>query len=266
MDDALRLRAYLAGDPGPAVVLGGGVLGLEMASWLAKEGSRRVEVLEYASHLLPRQLDAEGGAVLQGLLAEKGVLVRTGARIAALEGDPRVESVVLEDGERIAASIVIPAMGARPRLGLAMAAGLGTGRGISVDRFMRTQDPSVYAVGDCAEFEGQVPGFVAAALDQAATAAAAILGDESRPWGAGLYQQSLKVSGIELFSEGRAAEPPQGAQVIRRSSERTYACLVLCEGILAGAAMIGSKEAWRRIQPLVGKAAVRADIEGLLGP
>jgi NAD(P)H-nitrite reductase large subunit len=156
-------------------------------------------------------------------------------------------------------------MGVRPRIGLAQAAGLKTARGIVVDDYLRTSDPSVYALGDCAEYRGAVWGIIPAAMDEAPCCAAAVLGDASRPYAGTLPANSLKVAGVELASFGAAAEPPEGAEIIRgRDGEGRYEKYVLSEGRLAGAIVMGSKDKARKVQALVGKAMGRAEAEALV--
>jgi len=264
-DDALTVRASVAANPEAAVVIGGGLLGLEAARHLELSGVRKVTVLEAAPRLLPRQLDAAGAGVLASALAGLGIETRVAVKVSGFEGRTRVESVALEGGEGLPAGTAIISMGVRPRIGLAQAAGLKTARGIVVDDYLRTSDPSVYALGDCAEYRGAVWGIIPAAMDEAPCCAAAVLGDASRPYAGTLPANSLKVAGVELASFGAAAEPPEGAEIIRgRDGEGRYEKYVLSEGRLAGAIVMGSKDKARKVQALVGKAMGRAEAEALV--
>lgn len=264
-DDALTVRASVSAKPEAAVVIGGGLLGLEAARHLGLSGVGKVSVLEAAPRLLPRQLDAEGASILASALAGLGIETRVAVKVAGFGGKARVESVALEGGESLAAGTVIISMGVRPRIGLAQAAGLKTGRGIVVDDFLRTNDPSIYALGDCAEYKGAVWGIIPAAMDEAPCCAAAILGDASRPYAGTLPANSLKVAGVELASFGAAAEPPAGAEILRgKTGEGRYEKYVLSEGKLSGAIVMGSKEKARKVQALVGKAMGRAEAESLM--
>ena len=166
-DDAARVRASVQAHPESAAVIGGGLLGIEAARHLQLFGTARVTVLEVAPRLLPRRLDSGGAALLEGKLADMGIAIVTDARLAAFEGRDRLEGLAFASGGRervLEAGTAVVSMGVRPRLGLAKAAGRATGRGIVVDRFLRTSDPSIYAVGDCAEFGGSVLGIIPAAL------------------------------------------------------------------------------------------------------
>jgi nitrite reductase (NADH) large subunit len=265
-DDAARIKAAALARPGPAAVVGGGLLGLEAARHLQLEGSTSVTVLEAAPRLLPRQLDAGGAAVLERLLAGMGVRTIAGARLAAFEGEDRLEGLSFEAGGeagRADAHIAVLSMGVRPRMGLAKAAGLATGRGIAVDRFLRTSDPSIYALGDCAEFGGAVPCIIPAALEEAPCCAAAILGDETRPYAGTVPSNTLKVAGIDLFSAGAVERGEGMEEIVLERGEGSYERYLLAGEALAGAIVIGSKARARAVAALVGRAATRAAIEAL---
>jgi nitrite reductase (NADH) large subunit len=273
-DDAARIKAASVARPGPAAVVGGGLLGLEAARHLQLEGSASVTVLEVAPRLLPRQLDPGGAALLERTLAGMGVRTVTGAKLTAFEGQDRLEGLAFESGgasRRLEAALAVLSMGVRPRVGLAKAAGLATARGVVVDRFLRTSDPSVYALGDCAEFGGAAPCIIPAALEQAPCCAAAILGDESRPYSGTVPSNTLKVAGIELFSAGAVEKRDGMEEIVLEPAEGRYERYLFQGGerggaegaALAGAIVIGSKARARAVAPLMGKSASRAAIEAL---
>lgn len=265
-DDAARIKAASLARPGRAAVVGGGLLGLEAARHLQVEGASRVTVLEVAPRLLPRQLDTGGAALLERLLAGMGVETVTGAKLSAFEGPDRLESLAFEAGGRarsLDAGLAVMSMGVRPRIGPAKAAGLAVGRGIIVDRFLRTSDPAIYALGDCAEFGGAAPCIIPAALEQAPCCAAAILGDESRPYAGTLPSNTLKVAGIDLYSAG-AVELREGMEeIVPEVGKDRYERYLLEAGSLAGAIVIGSKGRARAVAPLMGKSASRESIGAL---
>jgi len=262
-DDAARVRAWAVGHPGPVLVLGGGLLGLEAARHLSDGGYGSVTVVEAAPRLLPRQLDAAGAALLGSLLSAMGLGIVTGARAASFAGSDSVEALLLEDGRRLEARTVLLSMGVRPRIGLAKAAGLATGKGILADSFLRTSDPRIYALGDCAEAAGSCLGIIPAALDEAPACAAAVLGDESRPYAGTVPSNTLKVAGIDLSSAG-LVEAPAGAEELRLEPTRgRYERYLFAEGRLAGAIVIGDKIRARAALALVGASADRADVEAL---
>jgi nitrite reductase (NADH) large subunit len=273
-DDAARVRSSALAHPDSAAVVGGGLLGLEAARHLQLLGVQRVAVLEVAPRLLPRQLDQGGAAILERRLEAMGMEIVTGASLSAFEGGERLEGLVYDFEaaggavrRRIAAGTAVVSMGVRPRIGLAKAAGLATARGIVVDRFLRTSDPSIFALGDCAEFGGAVPGIIPAALEQAPCCAAAVLGDESRPYAGTTPSNTLKVAGIDLFSAGRVdySEGEGLEELVFEPAEGSYERYLLKDGLLVGAVVIGSKERARSAKARMGSPTTKADIEGMAG-
>jgi nitrite reductase (NADH) large subunit len=262
-DDAARIRAWIAAHPGPALVLGGGLLGLEAAKHLKDAGVAELAVVEAAPRLLPRQLDGPGAAALQEILEGMGIRIFTGAKAASFAGVDHVEGLLLQDGTLVQATAALVSMGVRPRIGLAKAAGLETGRGILVDASLRSSDPSIYAVGDCAEFCGACLGIIPAALEQAPCCAAAILGDGSRPYAGTIPSNTLKVAGVDLSSAGLVDAPPGAEELRFQPGPGRYERYLLVEGKLAGAIVLGDKKKARAALALVGKPASRADIESL---
>jgi NAD(P)H-nitrite reductase large subunit len=264
-DDAARLRALTLAHPEAVAVIGGGLLGLEAAHHLQLLGAKRVAVLEIAPRLLPRQLDGGGAALLERSLAGMGLEIVTGAAVRAFVGRDRLEGITYSAGgeERtLEAGTALVSMGVRPRIGLAKAAGLATGRGILVDRFLRTSDPSVFAVGDCAEFNGAVLGIIPAALEQAPSCAAAILGDESRPYAGTICSSTLKIASIDAFSAG-IVDRPAGEDVeelVFEPGAGRYERYLLKGGLLAGAIVIGSKERARAAKARMGAPAAESEL------
>ncbi|MGP4111112.1 NAD(P)/FAD-dependent oxidoreductase [Streptomyces sp. 4N509B] len=191
MDDCLALsetiRAHEAptaegGDACQAVVIGGGLLGVSAARALAGRGAR-VVLAHQGEHLMERHLDAAASGLLRSHLTERGVEVHTECRVRRLrtEGAPgrRVRGVELANGYVLAADLVVLACGVRPRVGLARAAGLAVGvrGGILVDDELRTSDPRIFALGDCAEHDGVLYGLAGAAHDQADVLARVLLAE-----------------------------------------------------------------------------------------
>ncbi|MBO0514900.1 NAD(P)/FAD-dependent oxidoreductase, partial [Streptomyces beijiangensis] len=161
LDDCLALSAAVR--PGTrAVVIGGGLLGVSAARALALRGAQ-VVLAQQGERLMERQLDAEASALLRTHLTDLGVEVHTECRVRGLRGT----DVELADGYILASDLTVLACGARPRTGLALAAGLDVRRGIVVDDELRTSDPRIHAIGDCAEHNGQVYGLAGPALEQA---------------------------------------------------------------------------------------------------
>ncbi|WP_327323476.1 FAD-dependent oxidoreductase [Streptomyces sp. NBC_01210] len=161
LDDCAALSAAVR--PGiHAVVVGGGLLGVSAARALAARGAR-VVLAQQGEHLMERHLDVSASQLLRGHLESLGVEVHTECRVRGLRGT----AVELADGYVLDSELVVLACGVRPRVGLAHAAGLEVRRGIVVDDELRTSDPYIYAIGDCAEHDGQVYGLAGPALEQA---------------------------------------------------------------------------------------------------
>ena len=160
-DVSAMLTAANAG--GDAVVIGGGLLGLEAAYGLAKRGMK-VSVLHAVDRLMERQLDHAAADLLMRRMAEYRIDTYLTAKTEIIEGTDRVQGVRLADGTVIPASLVVMAVGIRPQTGLARDAGLAVNRGIVVDDAMRTSDPTIYAIGECAEHQGACCGLVAPAF------------------------------------------------------------------------------------------------------
>ncbi len=142
------------------VLIGGGLLGLEAAAGLKARGMA-VTVIHLMPHLMERQLDGSAGFLLERELTSRGINVICGANTKEIRGDGKVEAVLLEDGRVIPADMVIMAVGIRPNFGLAQSSGLKYNRGLLVNDEMKTDDPEVFAIGECIEHRGATYGLVA---------------------------------------------------------------------------------------------------------
>ncbi len=238
LDDVLALMAAAARG-GRAVVLGGGLLGLEAAAGLAIRGMR-VTVVHIHATLMERQLDAEAGGMLRHALEARGIEVRCPASTEAILGDTRVEGIRFADGTELPADVVVMAVGIRPNVALARAAGLATNRGLLVDDGMATSDPAVLGVGECVEHRGQCYGLVAPLYEMAAVVAARLTGDRAASYEGSVTATKLKVTGINLFSAGDFAPAPDREDIVLRDVVGgTYRRLVLQGGRLVGAVLYG---------------------------
>ncbi len=264
LDDAITIREYAAHCQ-EAVVIGGGLLGLEAARGLKALGLS-VTALEFFPRLLPRQLDAEGSAVFQRLIEGLGINVGLQAETKSIVGNGEVRGVVLKDGREFAAQMVLVAAGARSNAGLAAEAGLRIERGIAVDEHMATDAPDIYAAGDAA-FRGRAWGIVPVARAQALVAAANMAGDNA------LYEEvvpsnTLKIVGIDLTSAGTVTPEDEGFVEIRRSDPEAgvYKKLVLKDNTLVGAIVLGDKALARKVERMVTSKAQlsREEAEALL--
>ena len=227
-----------AGKGGKAVVIGGGLLGLEAAAGLAERGMD-VTVVHLMGHLMERQLDEAAGYLLRKDLEKRGITIRTQASTKAIIGDGRAEAVLLEGDETLPADLVVMAVGIRPETRLANDAGLVVARGIEVNAQMQTSDPSIFAVGECVEFDRQLFGLVAPLYDQARVLARGLLG-QTDAFVVRDVATKLKVTGCDLFSAGDfSAGEGREDIVLRDPGKGVYKRLVIQDDRLVGAVLYG---------------------------
>ncbi|MEA3274738.1 MAG: nitrite reductase large subunit NirB [Pseudomonadota bacterium] len=222
-----------------AVVIGGGLLGLEAANGLLKNGME-VTVVHLMDKLMERQLDTAAAALLKTSLEKKGLTFLMEASTSGILGGDRVTGVRFADGSRIEADLVVMAVGIRPNMALAQSAGIHCERGIVVSDTMQTYDPRIYAVGECVQHRGQCYGLVAPLFEQAKVAA-----NHLGNLGYGRYEGSvtstkLKVTGTDLFSAGQFNEEDgDDVLLMHDPSAGVYKKLVLRDDRIKGAVMYG---------------------------
>lgn len=222
-----------------AVVIGGGLLGLEAANGLLRQGMD-VTVLHLGDALMDRQLDANAAALLKRTLERRGLRILLGANTSEILGETRVTGVRLADGTQIPADLVVMAAGVRPNAELARAAGLHCERAIVVDDTLQTYDPRIYAVGECVQHRQATFGLVAPIWDQARVCAAHLAGAGHRRYVQQATATRLKVSGVELYSAGDIVGGEDSEDLVLRDPRRgIYKRLVLQQGRLAGAVLYG---------------------------
>ena len=230
-----------------AVVIGGGLLGLEAAAGLAKQGMQ-VSVVHLMPTLMERQLDPAAGRLLQHAVEELGIRVLTEANTKAILGGRKVEAVLLEDGTELPADLVVMAVGIRPNAAVAQAAGLEVNRGIVVDNRMRSSDPNILAVGECAEFEDETYGLVAPLYQMANVAANTLLGErDNPPFEQQVLATQLKVTGIDLYSAGDFEIGEHREEIVLRDARQSiYRRLVIEDNQLVGTVLYGdtSNSSW----------------------
>ncbi|WP_344965802.1 FAD-dependent oxidoreductase, partial [Crossiella cryophila] len=240
----------------PVAILGGGLLGLEAARGLAGRGSL-VTVVHPVGHLMERQLDATAGAILADVLAELGIEFRLGVTATGYRpGD----GLALSDGSQVPADLVVVAAGATPDTTLAEAAGLTVDRGVRVDDALRTSDPRIHALGDCASHPGALGGFVQSAWEQAEVLADLLTGaDPAARYHGTPAVTRLKIRDVDLATLGEAHldRTDPGVEILRLedSTRGRYAKLVLRGDQIAGAIMLGAPDAAARITQLYDRGA-----------
>jgi nitrite reductase (NADH) large subunit len=224
-----------------AVVIGGGLLGLE-AAWGLKRRGMSVAVVHLMPTLMERQLDEAAGQLLQRDLDARGIAFFTNGQTEEILGTTRAEGVQLADGREVPADLVVVAIGIRPNIDLARAAGLEVNRGIVVgDDMASTTDAEIYAVGECIEHRGQVFGLVAPIWEQAKVCAAQLAGDTAASYATPPLSTRLKITGIDVFSAGAlSAAAEEDEEVVLQDRKRgTYRKLVLRDDRVVGAVLYG---------------------------
>lgn len=225
-----------------AVIIGGGLLGLEAAAALNGQGMQ-VTVLHLAPHLMERQLDLTAGGLLQKDLEKRGIRVICNAHTNAILGNGRVEAVALEDGTILGADLVVMAAGIRPETRLAVDAGLHVERGIVVDDAMQTSDPDILAVGECVEHDSIVYGLVAPLFDMAKVLARKLViskSDAPARFTAPAISTKLKVTGVDLFSVGDFQTGDDREEIVFHDpAQGIYKRIILQNDRVIGAVMYG---------------------------
>ncbi len=250
IEDLEAIQAYAAGAQ-KAVVLGGGLLGLEAAK-AALDLGLSTTVVEREGRLMPRQLDDEGAALLRSRIEELGVQVRLGRAPISLLGPEQVRAIDFEDGTQLPVDLVIISAGIRPRDELARSAGLRVGErgGVVVDAAMRTSDPDIFAIGEVALFENRIFGLVAPGYEMAECAALGLVGREAT-FSGGDLSTKLKLIGVDVASFGVALPTQPEVREVRftHSGDRVYRKLVVSPDgkHLLGGILVGDAEDYGKL-------------------
>lgn len=263
LEDCDAIAAY-ARDCGRAVVLGGGLLGLEAARGLLAHGLE-VTVVEAAPHLMPQQLDPAGGDLLRRKLEALGLRVLLGRKTAGLTGADRVTGLRFADGSALPADLVVISCGIRPNSDVAKLAGLAVERAIVVDDRLRTSDPNVHAVGECAQHRGTVYGLVDPVYEQARVLADVLTGAKrDAAYEGSRLATTLKVLDVDLLAMGEVNPAGGDCECLSHldPGRGVYRKLVVRDNRLVGAIVLGARDAGGRLHrlfkngdPLPGPAA-----------
>lgn len=239
LDDVERM-IHVAKTKGRAVVIGGGLLGLEAAAGLKMQGMD-VTVLHLMPTLMERQLDPAAGYLLEKAFSDLGIDVITKCNTKQILGhEGNVVGVELEDGTKIDACMVVMAVGIRPSVALAKDAGLEVGRGIIVSDDMRTSDPAIFSLGECVEHGGQCYGLVAPLYEMAKVIADQLTGEAGSAYAGSVTATKLKVTGIDLYSAGDFAEADDREEIVLRDAAAgIYKRLILKDNKILGTVLYG---------------------------
>lgn len=247
LDDCRKISRYAMGKAKGAVI-GGGLLGLEAARGL-QNFELEVHVVHLAKHLMNTQLDSQAGAILRSTLEQLGIRVHCGLNTSSIIGDEKVEGLSFNDGTTLACDVVVISAGIKPNVELGVRAGLTVERGIVVDNQMRTDDPHIYALGECVQHRGMVYGLVAPLWEQAKVLADHLTGvDPEAAYHGSRIATRLKVMGVEVASMGLTEPTEEGDEVVQFTEPKkgTYKKLIIRDGRLLGSILLGdiSKSAY----------------------
>jgi nitrite reductase (NADH) large subunit len=281
LDDCQAISAYAMGKRG-AVVIGGGLLGLEAARGL-QNFSLEVHVIQRGHTVMNQQLDGPAGVILRKTLEQLGISVHVGKDTQRVLGRERVTGIAFADGQEIACDIVVIAAGIKPNVELAVRAGLLVERGIVVDNRLCTDDPHVYAVGECVQHRGQVYGLVAPLWEQAKILADHLTGiNPDAAYHGSKIATKLKVMGVEVASMGITEPTDEGDEVVQFTEPKkgTYKKLIIRNGRLVGGILLGDigkapylTQAYERSTPVpeerlsllfdIGAPSAKASVESM---
>lgn len=252
LDDAQAILDYVSDHP-QVVVIGGGLLGLEIARAIKSRG-HEVEVVEFFPHLLPRQLDPQGGDLLKAQIEKMGIRIRCGQATEEIMGNGRVQGLRFKDGAQLKAETAIVAAGVRPNVRLAKEAGLDTDKGVIVNDLLQTSDPKIFAAGDNIQHRDRWYGIIPASFEQARVAAHNVLSPDKEYLGT-VPSNTLKIVGLYVTSVG-LVNPEEGTceEYRKIDSERAiYKKLVIQDGKAVGAIWMGTKVGASEISRIISQ-------------
>jgi len=247
IEDALNIRKFIKESKvRNAVIIGGGLLGLELARQI-KNCNLNTTVVEFFPQLLPRQLDPECGEMLKSEIEKMGINVVLGAITEEVLINHNVQGILLKDGRIFKGEIVLIQAGITPIVNIAKDAGIKTNRGIIVNHFLETSAKDIFAVGDCIEYNNQIDGIIPACIEQSKILASIILGKEEKEYDGTTPKNTLKIVGIKLTSIGQFNPPEEegGAWEILKKADKKDCCyqkIVLKDNKLKGAILFGESK------------------------
>ncbi|MGD2295682.1 MAG: FAD-dependent oxidoreductase [Candidatus Aminicenantes bacterium] len=254
LDDAFEILEYIQ-DRRRVTVIGGGLLGLETALAVKSRGAE-VKVVEFFDHLLPRQLDSQGGSLLKGQIEKMGIQVQLGMACEKVLGQGSVTGLRFKGGQEIQTDAALVAAGVRPNLRIAQEAGLETDRGLVVNGSLQSSHPDIWAAGDVTQHAGRIYGIIPATFNQARIAALNILGQRQKYEGT-VPSNTLKVVGIDLTSVGMVHPEDESFEELRVEDEDKgiYKKIVIRNGEVCGLICIGTKKGVNEISRLISRKA-----------
>ena len=270
IDDALEIKKFISNKAvKKAIIIGGGLLGLELANQIKNTGLDTT-VVEFFPRLLPRQLDLECGDMLKKEIESKGIKIVLDAATEEILGNGSVEGIRLKGGEVLEADIVIIQAGIRPTIKIAQEANLKTNRGIVVNEYLETSENDIFAVGDCIEYNNQIWGIIPACMEQSKIVAASVLGLKKVEYQGTTPKNTLKIVGLELTSIGiidpSKEEISGGWEILKKADKKDccYQKLVLKNNKLKGAILFGDTKAISYVYKKMEQDVDRDELRDLL--
>ncbi len=252
-NDADSFRKHIDATKAKVVIIGGGLLGIELAASLRETGVS-VVIVQRISRLMDRQLDPLGSQLLHEELNSKGIDIYYNDEIDRVLGTTIVEGIRLKSGLLLECEAIVIAVGTVPNIELAKKAGIDCQRGVVVNEYLQTNDPSVFAIGEIAEFKGFLYGITAAAEQQAGIVASFLSGDISRYYEGSLLMNILKMHGTDICSLGIAEcpdDPSYEEVVFIDKAKRYYKKCIIHNDRLVGAILIGDKSEFLEFRDLI---------------
>ena len=266
IEDAFEIKNYIASIPNQkAIIIGGGLLGLELANQI-KDTNLKTTVVEFFPRLLPRQLDEECGKMLKDEIEKRGIEVVLDATTQEILGNSKVTGIKLKDGHQLDAGIVLIQAGINPTIDLAKNVGIKTNKGIIVNEYLETSEHDIYAVGDCIEYNNQIWGIIPACMEQSKIIAASIIGAKTKEYEGTTPKNTLKIVGLDLTSIGiiNPVEEEAGSWDILKKSDVKDCCyqkIILKDNKLKGAILFGENKAvsyvYKKMEEEVNKEELR---------
>lgn len=259
--DADAFKQHIHPASGKVMIVGGGLLGIELAASL-KEINIDVGVIQRTSRLMDRQLDTLGGQLLYEELTDRGIDIYYNDEIDRFIGQEQLEGIRMKSGVYIPCQAVVMSIGTVPNIELAQAAQLVCNRGVVVNEYLQTSDPDIYAIGEIAAFNGTLYGITAAAEQQAAVVARYLNGDISHYYQGSLFMNILKMHGTDLCSLGMVETPKDPAYeevVFIDKAKRYYKKCIIHQDRLVGAILIGDKSEFIEFRDLIQQKTELSD-------
>jgi len=252
--DADNFKYHVDTAKGKVIIVGGGLLGIELAASL-REVNVEVTIVQRISRLMDRQLDPLGSLLLHEELTDKGIDIFYDDEIERFFGKKNIAGVRLKSGREIACQAIVIAIGTTPNTELARSCSIHCNRGVVVNEYLQTSDPSVYAIGEIAEFKGMLYGITAAAEQQAEIVVKHLSGDIAHYYEGSLLMNILKMHGTELCSLGLPEVPhndPSYEEIVFiDKAKRYYKKCIIQNDRLAGAILIGDKTEFLEFKDLI---------------